>query len=336
MSEIQKDIKTDLQKILPIWAGILILSLIGVYLIKSADLKIINYLEYPEMNVSKIANSYLLEGERYWLKCADKIDNLRKAGKPIILPKDDPDYVKAIELFDKSLQYTEIPQVYRFLADLALFVDDKPQQNFYQGMNVYSDKKTISEAKEYFLAATNYDKKFLPAIEKLAMINLDSANFTEAEKFIQEYEQHNKDSAVALFLRGRFVLLNKKTDDAIELFKFSSAKNPKYVDNYIYLANCYESKGMTDDVCKVLKKLNEISPNHPTYLHKLGIAYLKAGKPDSAKEPLLKALELYPSHPMLNFDLARAYNKMGKGYYASYYLKKAIDLDPSLKNSILQ
>lgn len=336
MENKKQNLKEDLKKIIPIWLGLLCLIISGIIILKLFSLKIINYLEYPEMKISQIAQSYFLEGEKYWLNCINKIDAMTKKGDKPIISKDDKDYQKAMELFNKSLSFTEIPKIYNYMADLSSFADDRISLNFYQGMSIIAEKKPVNLAEEYFKECLNLKKDFLPAIEKLAIIYYNNRNQTEADKYTKEYIQYSPNSAIGDYLLGRMALLYNNIDEAIQLFKSAINKDQKYLNAYDNLTSCLDSKKLYDEECAVLEKANKEFPNHPTYLHTLGLCYMKANKPEKARDAIKKALDLIPNHAQLNFDLAKVYQKLGKKYYASYYLKKAIEIDPKLQNEILK
>jgi len=332
----KQDLKKDLKKILPIWAGILSLIIIGVAVLRIFSLNIINYLEYPEMNPGQMAQAFLFEGEKYWLKCLKKVEKNSKTTGKFYLSKEDPDYKKVVELFEKSLSF--IPQnstIYRHLGDLATFNGDQILINYFQGMTLFYENRPL-QAIEYFNKVLELKPDHLPSIEKIAQAYLDKNRDIRAENFINMYLKYSPDSGRASYLQGYLSLLRNNLDDAIRFFKTAIEKDPKFLDSYSFLANCLESKNRIDEACEVFKKATEQAPGQPTYLHRLGLSYLKANKPEKARDALLKALKLYPNHPRLCFDLAKAYQKLGKKSYSSYYLKKALELDPSLQNEILK
>ncbi len=335
MGNKKENIVNDMKKIFPVWAVLIFLIVVGVMIINITSLNIINYLEYPEMKISQIANSYMLEGEKYWLKCIEKHESGIKSGKKNDISPEDKDYIKATELFLKSLSYMEIPKVYNYLADLALLVGNKYEMYYYQGMMLIAEKKPVKLVEDSFIESLKIKTDYLPSIEKLAVINFDLKNNDNSENYVNEYLKYDPSSGRSDYLQGRLALLKFDNDKAAVFFKSSIEKDPKFLDSYAKLTELLEYNKQIDEACAVLEKANNAFPNHPSYLHRLGLCYLKADKPEKAKEAIEKALELIPNHPNLNFDLAKVYQRLGKKNYASYYLKKAIELDPSLQKQIL-
>jgi tetratricopeptide (TPR) repeat protein len=292
-------------------------------------------LEYPELKVSQVAQSYFLEGEKHWIKCTEKIDGLLRENKAPKLSTDDVDYIKSKALLEKSLSYMEIPKVYEYLADLSAFIDDKAIMYYYQGMAAAMLKKSAKIQEDFYLESLKINKECALSIEQMVLINIQKNQNTEAEKYLNMYISIYPNSGRADYLKGILLLVRRQNDEAIELLKSSIKKDPKFLKGYFDLANYLEGNNKLNECAEILEQGIKYFPTHPSMLHRIGLIYLKLNNPNKALPFILKASELIPNHAQLYFDLARTYQKLNKKHYASYYLKKAIDIDPSMQNKIL-
>ncbi len=169
---------------------------------------------------------------------------------------------------------------------------------------------------------------------KIADINLNLKNFSEAESFILKLKKYSSNRVDAHYKLGE-ILHNKKDydnaikafSDAISLLKISSQEN-------WYL---FYSRGMSYERSNQWKKAEkdflyalELSPQQPLVLNYLGYTWIDYGINLSKAESFIrKAIKLRPKDGYFIDSLGWAYYRQGKYDLAVVELEKAVGLIPN-------
>lgn len=102
---------------------------------------------------------------------------------------------------------------------------------------------------------------------------------------------------ISAFNLGRAYLEERKTEEAIQWFRTSLARNKTYSASYMLLAETLVSAGRLDEAVALLETAVKQVPNDAEMLLALGKAYYKAGRFKEARGPLSEALKADPTGP---------------------------------------
>lgn len=99
-----------------------------------------------------------------------------------------------------------------------------------------------------------------------------------------------------------------KLDEALNWFKSSLNRNPKYPDAHLGIADTYASSGRLDAALVQLEAGNEAVPDNPPLMLALGEAYFRAGRFHEARAQFEKTASKDPGGPSGRQALERLRN----------------------------
>ena len=105
-------------------------------------------------------------------------------------------------------------------------------------------------------------------------------------------------------------------------------ENPKEVNAWMYLGQCWHSLGEHSKAIESLMKAFEIDNFNPKILRKIGDIFLITGDHVSAIKWLEESLKYSNADAAFLINLARLKNKSGRNKEAIDLFKKAIEYDP--------
>ncbi len=116
-----------MKKILPFWFAALAVAVAGILLLHYHSIRLINYIEYPDLNPLVLAESYRQEGEKIFKSVASQYARLKDDPDRSLKMQNLPELHKAGSLFLECLKLKPTMKgVYQYLADLAAFEGDLP------------------------------------------------------------------------------------------------------------------------------------------------------------------------------------------------------------------
>jgi tetratricopeptide (TPR) repeat protein len=329
-----------MKKILPFWCAAMTVALVGILLLHHHSIRLINYIEYPDLNPLILAESYRQEGEKLYQSAARSFARLKEDPARSEKMKNLPDLQKARNLFLECLNLKPAMKgVYQYLADLATFEGDLSSMYLYQGKRALSDNE-IEAALEAFDQALILKKDFRPALEMKILTLVQKGNGSKAlESFNTLFEQikssGRKPDAQVYYLRAQIAFILKNDEEYLANLEESIHLDPGHVMAVKDLATLLASKGQYDRAIGILQKTISHAPRDAHLLHGLGQISILKGDYEGARKSLEAAVKLEKYSAPLYFDLARVYEKIGKKSHATIMLQKAIEIDPKFKNRIL-
>ena len=329
-----------MKKILPFWGAAVLAAIGGIVLLHYHSVRLINYIEYPDMNPLVLAESYHQEGEKLFRIVARQYDQLKNDPARSGKIKNMPEFQKAKSLFLECLKLKPNKKgVYQFLSDLATFEGDLPSMYVYQGKRALSENE-LNAALEAFDQALILKKDFQPAWEmKITTLiqKQETAKVQESlNKLFEQFSTPGKQpDAQSYYLLAQGAALQKKDKEYQSALEQAVRLDPMHTRAVRDIAGLWSSQGDYDRAIRLLEKTLSHVPRDAQLLHLLGKVFLMKGDYSHARESLESALKVEKYSAPLYFDLAKVYEKLGKKSHSTAMLQKAIEIDPRFKNRIL-
>ena len=198
----------------------------------------------------------------------------------------------------------------------------------------YEKKSEFLKAKRLYLNILNVFPQNIRAMERLKLIKIDLFNppQEEIDELIAYLNQDkflnltNKADAMIEQYPNSFLIYNilglalhrqKKSKEALLMFKKAITIQPDFVDAFYNTGNVLQSENQLNDAIKFYDKALSLDPKNLHAFHKKAIALFKQGK-------LEQSLKVYKTCISLAPNFAAAYNNMGICLYKLGKLKEAI------------
>ena len=88
-----------MKKVLPFWIAAMIVAILGILILYKKNVRLINYIQYPETNPLLLAEAYRLEGEKYYKKASGKFALMKQNPNRKEKMKNLPELERARRLF---------------------------------------------------------------------------------------------------------------------------------------------------------------------------------------------------------------------------------------------
>lgn len=325
----------DLKKILPIWAAIILLSLLAISLLKSYDIRIINALEYSDSNPYRVAEALELEANKYVLRCREKLAALRQGPGAGASLKGDQDLARAKQLLLKSLELVPTKtHLYVVVAELASMEGNEADFHLYSGMDRAAHGYP-EEAVQEFDEALAVNARFVPALREKAAVLIASNKLAEAKAVIDRLLAVDPQNSDAFYLRARLAQKEGDVQGVIQALETSVRIEPANVKAVKLLGDYLVGVNRRQDAIDLLRRTEDYAPRDANLKHRLGLMLFDQGRYEDALNVLKSAAEIEKFSAPLYFDLARCYRKLGKDRHARIALDKAVEIDPSFADRLL-
>ncbi|GAB4323444.1 MAG: hypothetical protein Kow0059_18820 [Candidatus Sumerlaeia bacterium] len=325
--------REEWRKILIVWAVVAAAAACTVAALRLYSIALIDWIQKSDRNPAIVAGSFQREAERHQARALEKVEARRKAGRPPLLPGDDPDVNEAIRLFEKSYELQPYnADLLAAISDLYGLIGDEAQQLYYQGrfyLSWQSDQRRPQAALELFeraaAAAPGRTEIELGVAEAL----LDLGRLEEAGRSIQAVlERADPPPPEALFLMGRIRERQGELKEAISWLERAVERRPDYAVAVKQLAVYYEAAGQAEKAVALFEASKKLLPWDANLLHLLGKLYIRTNRLDEGIKNLKAAYRINPRSLPLLEDLIRALGRKGDREAVRFYTNKAIELDP--------
>ena len=148
--------------------------------------------------------------------------------------------------------------------------------------NRYYATKQLDKAEEKYLQVLQQDKKNVPTLANLAMIELDLDHVEAAEINVKQAVALAPDDPYSLFVLGRLKFRQKKYDEAIDAFSRAAKLDPQdaQIENFLGLA--LSEKGLRGPAEAALRKAIQIDPGCSDAHNNLAVFYITQQPPWTA------------------------------------------------------
>ena len=155
------------------------------------------------------------------------------------------------------------------------------------------------------LAATK--ESYALAKARLAAIDYTEGRAAEAHTILDELLKREPNSRIALVLKGRLLLLEKKPDEAMGLAKAAIAADPERAsDGQFLLAQAYLAVGRAEEATDALRQAIKLNPRAVGAQIALARVYASKGQKLPAIELAQQAVVSAPLNPEARLALVRA------------------------------
>jgi tetratricopeptide (TPR) repeat protein len=331
------------RQVLLLWAVLLAAAVAALLALNANATRIINHIEYVKARRFVRAQALFLEAE----KRANSV--IRRAGaenttatQRQVLPKDDPDFLAAVGLYDRAFALTPQdvysrdmrPHHERIGRMYECVGADREQVRAYA--RAFLSDQDFGNAESYASTLTTRDPKDAESWRLLAEVRLRDGRIPDAEAAVLRLEAAGGEAPEIHKLRGRIAQRKGLTTDAVREFEAALAKRPSDIEVRKILADIYATGGRQADATRVYEQgLAHGGTEDGNYMDRYGSLLLKSGDAAKAVKAFEAAAELEPNSDSVQWSLARAYLKAGMAARSRAAMQRATTLNPKLLNKAL-
>ncbi|MFN7364892.1 MAG: tetratricopeptide repeat protein [Alphaproteobacteria bacterium] len=189
----------------------------------------------------------------------------------------------------------------------------------------FKESGDYASAAAFYKQAVDKDPERVELLLFLAEAEWHTTEYAQAMMHITTYLQKHPTSQEALRLKGKILLAQGATDEALVLFQKLASEYPKEASYLNYVGVCYDAKSDHKKAQSYYEKALAISGDNVGILSNLGLSLVLEGDYKRAKEVLEKALTLPGVTVRERHNLALAYGMSGDLERAEHIFR--IDLD---------
>ncbi len=161
----------------------------------------------------------------------------------------------------------------------------------------------------------------------MALTEIELKKYSDALTYASKAVQLDSNSAEYLYTLG---LISEKLNNipsAIQAYKASIARNPKFILPRINLGKIYDENGTYDKALDQLLKAYQIDPESLAVNNNLGNVYLHSKLYKNSITHFKKAIAQKPNATLMRYNLALAYIATGDKAHAITALTELIKID---------
>lgn len=319
-----------LKKVWHFWLAAVLVAGFGIILIRAQSVRLINYIQYPEADPMQLAETLRMEAEKNHRAAAEQWAMLKDNPRRAEDMKNSPELRKTRRLLFECLKIKpDMAGVYAYLADLAMFEDDKVQMFYYQGKRSLTEGHP-AEALEAFDEALKIRGDDRPVLLEKGRAFIQMKKYPEARETIEALLKLDSPTAESFYLKAQLAAEEKKYQEYRDALEQALARDAVHLPSAKAFSEIIAAENKLDEAIAILAKARTASPRDANLLHRLGNLHARKGDYKTAEKTFLAALELEKNSSWLYLDFSRLYEKMGKKSHAAAMLQKAVELDPSL------
>ena len=339
--------RSEWKSVLILWAVLLAAAIGALAALNANATRIINHIEYVKARRFVRAEALFLEAE----KRANAL--IRRAGAENttatvrqVLPKTDPDFVAAVDLYERAFALTPVdkyaPEMRHHYERMGRMYEcvgaDRDEVRAYARAFVAAGTPgDLKNAESYASTLTTRDPKDAESWRLLAEIRLRDGRVPEAEAAVLRFEAAGGPAPEVHLLRGRIAQARGATADATREFEAALAKQPANLLVRKTLAEIYEVDGKPEEALRVYRDgLAHGGAEDGNFMDRYGSLLLKTGEAKKAVDALEDAADLEPNSDSIQWSLAKAYLQAGMSARSRVAMQRATTLNPSLLNKALE
>lgn len=256
------------------------------------------------------------------------------------------------------------------LSDInkAIQLDEKNPDYYVLLSDIYFTMVQIQKCNDALKKALEYNENHVPALLKLAELNLYLKNYKQTYEFTDKVIANDNINAKAFFIKGYALKEDGDTVKAVQMFTKAVDLNPDYYDAFMQLGLLYaikgdnmavqyyngalnlnaksteahyalgmfyQSKGDVNNARKSYQNLLTIDPHYKWAHYNLGFLELVfTDKYDLAVQHFSNAIKCDPNYAEAYYNRGYSYELMGKVAEARADYKKALDLKVNYEKAI--
>ncbi|HEY7448642.1 MAG TPA: tetratricopeptide repeat protein [Vicinamibacterales bacterium] len=140
---------------------------------------------------------------------------------------------------------------------------------------------------------------------RLAELDYRDGRHQQAHDRIDDLLERERNNATALVLKGRFLLAERKIDDAVARLQAAVKANPGSAEAQFALGNAYVAKSDREQAIRAFNETIRLNPRAVAAQLALSRLELAGGRPDSSVDLAERALKNAPESPVAKLALVR-------------------------------
>ncbi|MFH2061025.1 MAG: tetratricopeptide repeat protein [Pseudomonadota bacterium] len=206
--------------------------------------------------------------------------------------------------------------------------DIEKKESFFQKATEYFEKKEYTEAEIELKNCLQLDPNYIPAYHLLAKNMLKLGNIKGAFSVYNKILQIDNQNIEANLKIAGFLVLGKKTEQAMEKIVFVLEKDPKNIDALLIKAQIFMQKKSFDKALIVYNSVLDIDSKNIPAMQNTARIYAFTNKIPQAEELLLKTITIDPKNLKNRLILIGFYIKQNNIEKVEYQLNQSIQDDP--------
>jgi putative PEP-CTERM system TPR-repeat lipoprotein len=170
----------------------------------------------------------------------------------------------------------------------------------------YYQMGRTAEAKTLVESLRNDPKVFAETRIRLAILAYSEKRPADAYRLIDDILAREPKQAVALVLKGRFLLTDHRTDDAVPPLEAGASAAPQFAGAQYWLGTAYRLQNKLDEAAACFGRALELRPGDPGSLAQLSDVKLRQGKKDAALSLARDAVASSPGYLQGHVALVKA------------------------------
>jgi len=212
----------------------------------------------------------------------------------------------------------------------ALADERKDPPSLFALADYYTSTNRPKEAATILDKLASSKESYSLAKARLAAIDYTAGRAAEAHAILDELLKREPNSRIALVLKGRLLLKEKKPDEAMVVAKAAIAADPERAsDGQFLLAQIYLALGRVEDATDALRQTLKLNPRAVSAQILLARVYASKGQKLPAMEMAQQAIVSAPLNPDARLALVRAALATGDARRAEQEIRALVSRFPT-------
>ena len=147
-----------------------------------------------------------------------------------------------------------------------------------EAQRLYADRQ-LDKAEEKYIQVLQQDKKNVPILANLAVIQLEQGHLETAEVNIKQALVLAPDDPYSLFVLGHLRYMQKKYDDAVDALSRAAKLDPQDAQIQNFLGLALSEKGLRGPAETALRRAIQLDPGYASAHANLAVAYITQQQP---------------------------------------------------------
>jgi len=147
-----------------------------------------------------------------------------------------------------------------------------------EAQRLYADRQ-LDKAEEKYIQVLQQDKKNVPILANLAVIQLEQGHLETAEVNIKQALVLAPDDPYSLFVLGHLRYMQKKYDDAVDALSRAAKLDPQDAQIQNFLGLALSEKGLRGPAETAFRKAIQLDPGYASAHANLAVAYITQQQP---------------------------------------------------------
>ncbi len=332
----------ELRVPLAVWGILMVMAIAGLLYLRSNALRIIENIHYVDVSRGDKALVLYAEAEKHARQVLEKAEEMnRLSGRKYVVPKNDENLVKSVELLNKALDVDlrdefspERTMYYELLGQVHDAAGNRAEQ-LGAHTRAMMAQRDVADAADFIRVLREVEPQSPEPILLQAQLHLLSNDTSSALTALDELYTSYTVTPKARWVKGQLLTRVGDVENAAVEIRQAIEQRPENLTYRRDLANLLANKEKKAEAVEVLRGGMEHGAWYDAaYLHTYGNYLTDTGKLDEAIRVLKQADELAPYSGDVQWSLAKAYHEAGKPKLAASALRRATEIRPELHEQI--